>query len=281
MRISPNLHANDLLALTNLNKVYNQMNIIATQLATGLRINRGSDDPAGMVAAEVLQMQLASVEQASNNASSAQQSLDVADAGMTHVADLLNSIRANVVAASGTNTSPSQRAALQQQVDAALKQIDSIGANTSFAGQKLLNGSTLKFQLSPNLSQSASVQMPNVSTSALGGQAGTLSDLASGGKASLQSGDLQKAQSIVDDAENQIMSAQAKTAAFEKYSVQTAQANLNSMQLNMTVALSEVRDTDMAQAITSLIRTKILGKSLVNVVRANLKTQGLVLDILK
>jgi flagellin-like hook-associated protein FlgL len=280
MRITSNLHGGDLAALSSLNNVYNQMNKIALQLATGLRINRSSDDPAGTIAAESLDIQSAATTQAAHNASFAQYSLDIADSGMGQAANLLDSIRANLATAADASTTNAQRAALQQQVNAALKQIDQIGTNTSFAGRKLLNGSVLQFQLSP-AGKADSLQMPNISTTALGGTVGKLSDLASGGSANLQNGDLQNAQAIIDQAQQQIMNSRANVASFEKYTVETASANLNSMRLNITSALSNVRDTDMAEAVTGLIRTQFLASALVGVVRTNLKTQSLVLDALK
>jgi flagellin len=281
MRISTNLHGGDMAALSSLNKVFSQMDKIALQLATGLRINRGSDDPAAMIAAESLDIQLASTAQAAHNAAFAQYSLDIADVGMGQAMDLMTSIRANVVAAADGNTSDAQRAALQQQVDVALKQIDRIGSNTNFAGRKLLDGNVLQFQLSPQANQTVSLQMPDVSTAAMGGSAGKLSDLASGGSANLKTGDLEKAQTILDQAQQQLMNSRANVASFEKNTVQTAEANLNAMQLNITSALSSVRDVDMAESMVNMIRTQFQAKALVGVIRANLNTQSLVLDLLK
>jgi flagellin len=281
MRISTNLHSGDLSALSNLNKVNNQMNKIMLQLATGLRINRGSDDPAGMIAAESLDIQLASTAQAAHNAAFAQYSLEMADAGMSQAMDLMNSIRANIVEAADGNTSDDRRAVLQHGIDAALQRIDIIDSNTNFAGRNLLDGNVLHFQLSSDANAAVSLQMPDISTSALGGSAGKLSDLASGGSANLQTGDLQKAQTILDQAQKQIMNSRANISSFEKYTLGTAAADLNSMQLNLTSALSNVRDADLAESMAGLIRTQLLANVLITVVRTNLKTQSLALDLLK
>ena len=174
-----------------------------------------------------------------------------------------------------------QRAALQQGVDAALKGIDRIGSNTNFAGRKLLDGSSLEIQISPDSNGTVSLQMPNISTAALGGPAGNLNDLASGGSANLQNGDLGQAQKILDQAEKQILNARAKTGALEKYTLDTASASLNSMQVNLTSSLSGIRDTDFAQATSESIRTQILAQSLLKVVKSGLQSRGLVLDLLK
>jgi flagellin len=281
MRIGSNLHVTDLSALSNLNKVYQQLNRIALQLSTGLRINRGADDPAGLAAAESLQSELVSTEQASRNTSFARYSLEIADAGMGQSLELLQEIRANVVAAADGTLSDAGRAALQQEVDAALQQIDNIGSNTNFAGRKLLDGSTLTFQLLPDAAENVSLQMPDVSAAALGGLAGTLMDLASGGSANLQNGDLDKAQAILDQAEQQILAARTKNGAFEKYTIESSSTNRDVMQVNLTSALSDIRDTDVAQAMSGLIRTEILARSLIEVVKTTLQSRTMAIDLLK
>jgi flagellin len=281
MRIGSNLHVTDLSALSNLNKVYQQLNRIALQLSTGLRINRGADDPAGLAAAESLQSELVSTEQASRNTSFARYSLEIADAGMGQSLELLQEIRANVVAAADGTLSDAGRAALQQEVDAALQQIDNIGSNTNFAGRKLLDGSTLTFQLLPDAAENVSLQMPDVSAAALGGLAGTLMDLASGGSANLQNGDLDKAQAILDQAEQQILAARTKNGAFEKYTIESSSTNRDVMQVNLTSALSDIRDTDVAQAMSGLIRTEIFARSLIEVVKTTLQSRTMAIDLLK
>jgi hypothetical protein len=82
MRIGTNLHGGDFAALSNLNKVFQKLNTITMQLSTGMQINRGSDDPAGLAAIESLQSELAADEQASRNLSFAHYSMEIADAGM-------------------------------------------------------------------------------------------------------------------------------------------------------------------------------------------------------
>ncbi|MBN2581346.1 MAG: flagellin [Pirellulales bacterium] len=281
MRIGSNLSGADLSALANLNQVFQQLTAISAQLSTGRRINRGSDDPAGLLAVESLRSELASMEQASRNAAHAQSSLDRADAGMGQSLELLRTIRGNVTAAADGTLTDAQRAALQAEVDAALQEIDRIGANTNFNGQKLLDGGALQFQISSDLSETVSLQMPDVSAVALGGAAGNLSDLASGGTANLVNGDRQQAQAILDQAESQLLGARVETAAFEKYTLESASANLDSMQVQLASAASEIGDTDYAQATSAMVRTRILAQSLIGVVKSTLENRSLALELLK
>jgi flagellin len=281
MRIGSNLHGSDLSALSNLNKIFQQIALATNQISTGMRINSGRDDPAGLAAIESMQSDLAAIDQAARNASIAHYSMAITDAGMGQTFKLMQGIRANVVAAADGALSDAGRAALQLEVDSALQQIDQIGAGANFAGRKLLDGGTLEFQVSPDPGGTVSLQMPKVSSADLGGAAGALSDLASGGSANLQDGDLKQAQAILDQAQLQLLAARANAGSFDKYTLDNAAANLDSMHLSQATSLSDIRDTDFAQATSQLIRTEILARSLFTVVKAGLQNRGMALDLLK
>jgi flagellin len=194
---------------------------------------------------------------------------------------MLRTIRSNVVAAADGSLTGDQRAALQREVDAALQALDRLGANTNFAGQKLLDGSTLEFQLSPDADGAVALVMPEISSGTLGGAAGHLIDLASGGSANLETGDCQQALAILDEAEQQVLAARTQNGAFAKYTLETSSATLDATQINLTSALSEIRDTDVAQAMSNLIRTRILAQSLFNVAKFTSAQRGWVLELLK
>jgi flagellin len=111
------------------------------RLATLRRINRGSDDPAGLIAAAELESELAAIETAERNAARADAVLAVADSALGQVGELLNTIESSAMASAGDTASDAEKAAYQQQIDAALEAIDRIGATTSFSGRNLLDGS--------------------------------------------------------------------------------------------------------------------------------------------
>ena len=59
------------------------------RLSTGLRINRGSDDPAGLIASENLRSEKAAINAAVTNAQRAEQVVNVAEGGLQEVSNLL------------------------------------------------------------------------------------------------------------------------------------------------------------------------------------------------
>src|SRR3989338_3092922 len=94
LRINTNVTA--LSALRNLkNNDLNQARSLE-RLSTGLRINRGSDDPSGLVISEKLRAQLSSLNQAVDNAQNASNMIAVADSGLQQISDLLVQIQSSV-----------------------------------------------------------------------------------------------------------------------------------------------------------------------------------------
>jgi len=113
-----------------------------TRLSTGLRINAGKDDPAGLIASEVLRSDIISVERAITNTERANQVISTADSALGQVSNLLNDIRGLVTEAANTGAmSEDQIAANQLQIDSSLEAINRIAQTTSFQGRKLLDGS--------------------------------------------------------------------------------------------------------------------------------------------
>jgi flagellin len=277
MRIGANLHGINSSILSSLNKLYGQIGSAAMQLAGGT--NSSALNPVNFSTAAKIGKTLVSVTQASTNVAMAQNEMSTADAGMGQALELLDTMHKDVTAAASGTLTDSQRAALQTEVDAALQSLSRIGSNTEYGGQKLLNGGTLTFQISTNTSKTVSIQMPDISTSALGGTSGALSDLASGGSANLQTGDLEKAQDILDQAESQITAAQAKTGAFESYTLDTAANQLDTMKSALTSALSGMVGADLAATTANLVNSQLMAKALVNVAANTLKTSRSMLDL--
>jgi flagellin-like hook-associated protein FlgL len=258
MLIRSRLSGVDLVAQHNLIRALARLHQCNARLSTMRRINRGSDDPAALIAAEQLQSGLTAIKTVGESAARAAGVVRVADAAMSQVGSLLNSIRANVVAAAGGNLSETEVNARQLEVDAALEAIDRIGSSTSFGGRQLLDGSRLTFNLSPDLDQPVTLTLPTVHTSALGGESGPLCDLATGRSASLTSDNLGRAVDILDAAQDEILEARARAGALEKYTIDCAARVLGSMEVNISSAMSMIRDTDVALEMSRRVQAEIM-----------------------
>ncbi|HAW28634.1 MAG TPA: hypothetical protein DCY03_11030 [Planctomycetaceae bacterium] len=137
-----NTNVASLRGLRSLNKSTNLLDTSLTRLSTGLKINSGKDNPSGLIASETLRSQVSAIEQSIKNSNRASNVIATADSALGEVTNLLNQVRGLVQ--EGLNEgalSQDEIAANQLQIDTALSAINRISANTSFAGDKLIDGS--------------------------------------------------------------------------------------------------------------------------------------------
>ncbi|HPF40155.1 MAG TPA: flagellin [Phycisphaerae bacterium] len=134
-------NVNTLSLLNILNKTSAKQSDSLTKLSTGFKINKGSDDPAGLIAVQSLSAELTAVDAAITNGQRANSVLDVADASLGEIGDLLSEIE--TLAAQSTSSgglSAAEIAANQAQIDNAIDAINRIVQTTTFNGKRLLDG---------------------------------------------------------------------------------------------------------------------------------------------
>lgn len=145
-----NTNVPSLIAQNRLQSSNSDLNTALTRLSTGLRINSGADDPAGLIASEALRSEITSLGKAISNTNRASQIISTADSALGEVSNLLNDIRGLVVEAANSGAlSDEEIAANQLQIDSSLEAINRIAQTTTFQGRKLLDGS-LDFQSTAN-----------------------------------------------------------------------------------------------------------------------------------
>lgn len=132
----PSILAQRVLGMQNMG-----LNKSLERLSTGLRINRGADDPAGLIASENLRSEKAAINAAITNAQRAEQVVNVAEGGLQEVSNLLIELQSLVSStANEAGVSAEEQSANQLQIDSILQTIDRIANATAFQGTKLLNG---------------------------------------------------------------------------------------------------------------------------------------------
>src|SRR6478672_1716733 len=137
-----NTNVSSLTAQRGLAKSQKSLNDTLQRLSSGLRINRGADDPAGLIASEGLRSEISGISQAIDNSSRASNVIATTEGALSEVASLLLNIKSLVVQAANSGAlSPDEVAANQLQVDSAVESITRISNTTTFAGLKLINGS--------------------------------------------------------------------------------------------------------------------------------------------
>ncbi len=137
-----NTNISSMIAHGRLRTNTNDLQVRLERLATGLRINRGKDDPAGLIASEILRSEIGAIGQAIDNSQRAINVLSTAEGAINETSRLLVDLRALIVNTANEGAlSQEEIEANQLEVDSLLTSIDRIANTTSFGSKKLLNGS--------------------------------------------------------------------------------------------------------------------------------------------
>lgn len=137
-----NTNVSSLIAQRVLRRNNDSLNTSLERLSTGLKINKGADNPAGLIASENLRAEKTGISAAIDNAERASNIIGTAEGGLNEVSSLLNELQGLVSqAANSGGLSAEEKQANQLQVDSILGTINRISQSTSFQGKKLLNGS--------------------------------------------------------------------------------------------------------------------------------------------
>ncbi|MEJ5251366.1 MAG: flagellin [Armatimonadota bacterium] len=139
LRINTNTTAMN--ALRNLTQTSDMFARSIERLSSGLRINRGADDPAGLIISENLRAQMVGLAQATSNAQDAANLVKTAEGALDEIHNLLRTMRQLAVHASNTGVNDlTALQADQTQIRSALESLNRIAEQTQFGTKKLLDG---------------------------------------------------------------------------------------------------------------------------------------------
>ncbi|GHS96393.1 hypothetical protein FACS1894139_02310 [Planctomycetales bacterium] len=111
------------------------------KLSTGYKINKGADDPSGLVISELLRSQTNGIARAIQNTQEANNVLGIAEGALNEMNNILTKMRQLAIhAANDGITSSDQIAADQAEVDSSIQTLDRIARTTTFSSENLLNG---------------------------------------------------------------------------------------------------------------------------------------------
>ena len=138
-RINNNISA--LVAQGNLHKTQGNLSKSIERLSSGLRINRGADDAAGLTISEKLRGQIRGLNRATANAQDGISLIQTAEGALNEDASILNRLRELAIQSQSDSLTSSDRLELQKEVDQLVDEVDRISNTTEFNTKKLLDGS--------------------------------------------------------------------------------------------------------------------------------------------
>jgi flagellin len=234
------------------------------KLSTGMRINRASDDAAGLSVSEGLRSQIRGSDMARRNANDGLALLQIADSGTEEITNSLQRMRELAIQASNGTYTNTDRGYIQAEFTALQCEITRIASSTTYNGIDLLsNTSSFSFQVNG---------MSTGSSSTISFSAVNLSNLTVGAVSSQSVASL--AIASIDSALASVMSARSTMGSVMNRLEKTV-ANLGVSITNMTDAESRIRDTDFASETMKFTRSQILSQSSMSMLsQANQLPQG-------
>ncbi|MCB0329104.1 MAG: flagellin FliC [Bdellovibrionales bacterium] len=259
--IASNINA--LRVSTQLAKTTNQLTNSFERLSSGLRINKASDDPAGLALADSLRADAILASVAIRNVNDGISVTSIQDSAMGEIANILNRMAELAEqSASGTYTNV-QRSSLALEFEALGSEIERIAVTTEFNDIKLLSGSS-------ELTIQVGLDSTSNSTITINGILGTLQSLGLAGSGSSQlsfsindtttafaQSASQLALDAVNDAITSLSTARGQVGASEAR-LNTAVSYLQIVRENFVAAESRVRDADIAQEVAELVRLQVI-----------------------
>lgn len=268
------LNANRQLGITNTN-----LSKSTEKLSSGYRINRASDDAAGLSISEKMRGQIRGLKQASTNAQDGQSLIQTAEGAMNEIHSVLQRMRELTVQAKNDTYLQEDRAKIKTEVDQLQSEITRIATQTQFNKMNLLTGSykSMQFQVGANDNQVINLSISRLTASALGVE-GIASAI---GNTTVSKGSIIGNQlSIIDAAITKVSTARSNLGAISNRLDHTI-ANADNMAENLQSSESKIRDVNIASEMVSYSSMSILqqaGQSMLS--HANQATQG-VLSLLQ
>jgi len=235
------------------------------QLSTGLRINRASDDAAGLGISENLTTQVNGTAQANKNAQDGIAALNIAEGAANEVSAILQRMRELAVQTSNDTLTSTERAYSQQEYTALQSEIDRISNATNYNKQDLISsngaqrfgavgaGSVLWVDANAVYNvDSITITIDTLTSTDLGINAAA-TDLTTQGNSVT-------AISLIDNAIDSVNKMRGDVGAFVNR-LQHAINNLNVSNTNQQAAESQIRDVDFAAETSQFTRDQILTQS--------------------
>ena len=241
----------------------NSLDTAYERLSSGLRINSAKDDAAGLQISNRLTSQINGLNQAVRNANDGISLAQTAEGALDETTNMLQRMRTLAVQSANGSNKDEDRVALQQEVEQLAQEINRVANNTTFGGQKLLDGSYAgQFQVGADSGQTISFTLTVINANAGTASAGfSVSGMSSvydvnSISVSTQSG----SQSVIANIDSMIAAVDSKRA--ELGAVQnrftSSISNLSNISENTSAARSRIRDTDFAQETAKLTSAQIL-----------------------
>lgn len=288
LRIATNVQS--LVSQRNLSTSTESTNQSMEKLSSGMRINKASDDAAGLAVSEKLKADIRGLNMAKRNASDGISLVQTAEGGLNEVGNILTRLRELAVQGASDTIGDTERGFLNKEFSQLKDEITRISQSTEFNGTMLIvgdqdaqpeelrnrsNAYPLEIQVGKNYAEALDsqdngnpVNVIRIDLSEINASVGedglNLGQGADEGANVASKGSSQTSLSTLDGAISKVSGYRATLGAIQSRLGSTV-TNLSIQSENYSAANSRVRDTDFAEETAKLTQAQILKQAGVSV----------------
>ena len=273
-----NTNVGSLTAQRNLQKTARGLHQSISRLSSGTRVNSAADNAAGMAVSENMRAQLKGYQQAMRNANDGVAVLQTAESGYQSLSDLLVRMRELAVQAANDSVSDTERGYLHTEFADLISEMDRISSVVEYNGIQLLDGTAgsagnglMVFQVGTRDSANdrIDITLDAQDSTTLGVNGDTISSQANA----------QSAITAIDSA-LEILSTDRAVIGSTINTLNVAVDGLASSIENYGTAMSQIKDTDMADESSAFSKSNVLQQAGVAMLSQANQTPNLVMRLL-
>ncbi len=278
MPLTINTNVASLSAQRNFNNNTMGLNKSLERLSSGFRINRASDDAAGLQISESLRSQIRGSQKALDNTQDGVNVLNIADGAMQTIQDNLQRVRELAVQAGNDTYATAQRSAINQEINALRTDIDRIANSAEFNGGSLLDGTVSSFFIQVGANNSATNDRISIS--------GALADTTTGASglnlAAAAITDNATAQTYIGSVDTALGTLNGRRATLGSLvnRLDSASKNLQVNTENLAASESRIRNVDVASESANMIKHQILQQASASILSQANQSTGLALSLI-
>ena len=258
-RINHNAHLSAM--HRNLGVHFENANRQMEQIASGHRVNRSSDDAANLALANDIESDTRVLQEGGRNVQHSIQMLQVAEGALAQISDISRRMRELAVQSTTPTYNESNRQGANVEFQQLKSEIDRIAEFTSYNDLPLLDAdSELVIQGGPS-DRSNDVSRIHIGDMRASGPQLNLATISIDTIASAQ-----QAIDFLDEAHDKVMEQRNEVAAFHNRLQMTADTTATIIE-RMQGAESDIRDVDVARAVSNMTRSQILSQTATGLAR--------------
>lgn len=242
------------------------------KLSSGLRINRAGDDASGLAVSEKMRAQIRGLRQAERNTQDGISFIQTTEGYLSEIHSLLHRIRELSVQSSQGTYTEEDRMQIQVEVSQLIDEIDRVASHAQFNTLNMLTGRFAKFDgtnapaasmwfhVGANMDQRERIYVGTMNSQGLGlknpqgpSSTATFVSLSTPDKANQVIG-------LADEALRKVSKQRADLGAYQNRLEYTAEGLMMGYE-NLQASESRIRDTDMAEEMTTFTKNNVLNQA--------------------